>query len=52
MINKAESYFFEKANNKTNKSLARIFKKYEKQKVQININNEKRKEQGYKLKRQ
>lgn len=47
-INKAKSYFSEKANNKTNKPLARIFKKQERQKVQINnINNEKRKKKEH-----
>lgn len=46
-INKAKSYFSEKANNKTNKPLARMFKKQERQKVQINnINNEKRKKRN------
>lgn len=51
-INRAKSYFSEKVNNKTNKLLARIFKKQERQKVQINnINNEKKKEHECKLDR-
>ena len=45
-INKAKGYFSEKVNNKIKKPLARIFKKWERQKLRINIiNNEKRKKE-------